>query len=847
MYTNVFQYGNKILVRGYDTNGKPYKQKFDFEPTLFVDSKKTDQTSEWKTLEGKTVYPIQPGSINDCKDFIERYKDVSGFGIYGLNQYEYQYISDRYPGEIIPDTNLIKITTIDIETSTEFGFPNIQEANEEILLISLMDNYTKKIRTYGCKEFSNDNNNVTYIKCVNEKQMLEMFLQYWTMNTPDVITGWNVEFFDIPYLIRRMDRLGIDRNVLSPWGIIRDVHEQMVLPSSLNGDEGVKANNNYIKDQKVITSYNIQGITTLDYMMLYKKFTFVARESYRLDFIAEVELGENKLDNPFDTFKEFYTNDWQKFVKYNIHDVYLVDKLEDRLKLIILAFTLAYKAKVNFGDVKSPVRMWDILIYNYLSEKKIAVPLKSNSKAVPFVGGFVKDPIAGLHNWVCSFDLTSLYPHIIMGYNMSPETISDHHVNVSVDQLVNKESIHESIHKMDLAMAGNGSCYKRSIRGFLPELMQNLYNERKTSKNQMLKLQKEYEKTKDLATDKEIARLSTLEQAIKVTLNSGYGAVTNAYFRYFDIRIGEGITKTGQLASQWVSRKLNEFMNKAMKTDGEDYVIYSDTDSCYLSLDKVVQAHAADKDKAGKIQFMTDFAIKVLQPFIDKSYQEMAEYTNAYEQMMKMKLEVIADVGIFYKKKKYLLNVHSSEGVVYSEPKLKVKGLSMIQSSTPEICRDSLRASIKVALTGSELEVREFNKNFKIEFDKHTPEEISFPRSVNGIDAYGSATGIYSKGTPIAVRGALLYNHHIKRLKLDKKYTTVKNGDKVKFVFLKMPNPIHENVIAFPTELPKEFGLHDYIDYDTQYEKAFKDSLTDLVEPMGWVIDEVSSLEDFFG
>jgi len=829
MYTSVFQYGSKILVRGYDHNGKPYKQKVEFEPTLFVDSKKTDQTSEWKTLEGKTVYPFKPGSIKDCKEFIERYKDVSGFGIYGLNQYEYQYISDRYPDEIIADTSLIKICTVDIETKTEFGFPNVQEANEEILLISLMDNHTKKIRTYGCTDFTNDNENVTYVKCTNEKQMLEMFLQYWTMNTPDVITGWNVSRFDITYIVNRVRRLGLEAEKLSPWGMIRDQKDR-------------ETNEIY---------YTIPGIAILDYMELYKKFTFTARESYRLDFIAEVELGQNKLDNPFDTFKEFYTNDWQKFVKYNIHDVYLVDKLEDRLKLIVLATILAYKAKVNFEDVKSPVRTWDILIYNYLSEKKIAVPMKSASKAVPFVGGFVKDPIAGLHNWVCSFDLTSLYPHIIMGYNMSPETISDHCEHVTVDQLVNKEPIrlpiHNTIHDLDLAMAANGSCYKRSIRGFLPSLMQELYNERKTSKNQMLKLQKEYEKTRDPATDKEIARLSTLEQAIKVTLNSGYGAVTNAYFRYFDIRIGEGITKTGQLASQWIARKLNEFMNKALKTEDMDYVIYSDTDSCYLSLDKVVQVHAADKDKAGKIQFMTDFAIKVLQPYIDKSYQEMAEYTNAYEQMMKMKLEVIADVGIFYKKKKYLLNVHSSEGVVYSEPKLKVKGLSMIQSSTPEICRDSLRASIKVALTGSEKEVREFNKKFRTEFDQHTAEQISFPRSVNGIDTYGSTTGIYSKGTPIAVRGALLYNHHVKRLKLDKKYTIVKNGDKVKFVFLKMPNPIHENVIAFPTELPKEFGLHDYIDYDTQYEKAFKDSLTDLVEPMGWVIDEVSSLEDFFG
>ena len=827
MYTNVMTWGNKILVRGYDKQGRAFRHKVDFKPTLFVDAKKTDQESEWKTLAGKTVYPIKPGSIKESKEFLERYKDVSGFAVYGFNQFEYQFISDTYPDEIKCDPTLIKIFTIDIETKTEHGFPDVQLANEEVLLVSIMDNHSKQIRTYGCSDYNNTNPNVTYIKCASESQLLGMFLDYWFTNTPDVVTGWNINHFDIPYLVNRMRRLGLDAERLSPWNMIRDHRIR-------NGT-----------DESII--YSIPGVAILDYIELYKKFTFTARESYRLDYIADVELGEGKLDHSeYDTFKDFYTQNMQKFIDYNIHDVVIVDKLEDRLKLIELSFTLAYKAKINYEDVYSPVRTWDVLIYNYLSKKKIAVPLKSSSKAIPFVGGFVKDPIAGLHNWVCSFDLTSLYPHIIMGYNMSPETISDHHVNVTVDQLVNKESIHDSIQEMNLAMAANGSCYSKSIRGFLPSLMQELYDERNLSKKQMIKLQKKYEANKDPKTSKEIARLSTLEQAIKVTLNSGYGAVTNAYFRYFDMRIGEGITMTGQLASQWISRKLNEFVNKALKSDGVDYVIYSDTDSCYLSLDMIVQTHAKNKDTLGKIEFMTNFATKILQPYIDKSYQELADYTNAYEQMMKMKLEVIADVGIFYKKKKYLLNVYSSEGVVYSEPKLKVKGLSMIQSSTPEICRDSLRASVKVALSGSESEIRQFKSKFQTKFNSHSAEDISFPRSVNGIDAYGSTNSIYSKGTPIAVRGALLYNHHLKRMKLEKKYTLIKNGDKIKFIYLKMPNPFHENVIAFPQNLPLEFGLNAYIDYDTQFEKAFKDSLSDLVEPMGWQLDDVSSLESFF-
>lgn len=690
-YTSVVQHGNRMLVRGFE-HGKRFSRKVDFTPTLFVDAKKTEDSS-WKTLDGKTVYPINPGTIRDCKEFIEQYKDVHGFGIYGMNQYEYQYIADNYHGALAPDTSKIKIFTVDIETKTENGFPNIQTANEEILLISVMDYTSKAIVTFGCGDYTPSKQNVRYVKCSSESQLLNLFAQFWNKNYPDVVTGWNVNNFDIPYIIRRMRYLGISAEILSPWSMIRD-------------------SNAWVNEEKV-EIFSIPGIAILDYMELYKKFTFTSRESYKLDHICEVELGENKLENPYDTFKEFYTKDFQRFSDYNVHDVYLVDKLEDRLKLITLAFTLAYKAKVNFEDVYSPVRTWDILIYNYLRDKNVAIPFKRESKAVPFEGGYVKDPIAGLHKWVASFDLTSLYPHIIMGYNMSPETLTDTHMYVPIDDLVNKTADTSEAHEKDLSMAANGWCYRRDVRGFLPELMSQLYKDRKVAKNEMLELEKQYELTNDPALEKEIARLDTLQLAIKVTLNSGYGAVTNAYFRYFDIRIGEGITITGQLASRWVARKLNEFMNKSLSTEGVDYVIYSDTDSCYLSLDKFIEKFGANRDTTGKIKLMEKFCIEVLQPQIDKFYQEMAEYTNAYEQMMKMKLEVIADVGIFYKKKKYLLNVHSSEGVTYAEPKLKIKGLSMVQSSTPEVCRDSLRKSIKVALTGDVNAVKDFMNEFR--------------------------------------------------------------------------------------------------------------------------------------
>lgn len=818
--------GNRMLVRGFE-NGKPFDRKLDFQPTLFIDGKKAGEPTHWKTLDGKMVYPVQPGTIRDCKDFIESYKDVHGFGIYGLNQYEYQYISETYTGELNPDTSLIRIFSIDIETKTENGFPNVAIANEEILLISVMDNNTKKVITFGTLDYKNYRSSVRYVKCDNESHMLRQFLTFWSNNHPDVITGWNINTFDIPYLVRRLQYLNLEAELLSPWRMIRD-------------------GKTYVNDEQIDIFY-IPGVAILDYIELYKKFTFTPRESYKLDHIAEVELGENKLENPFETFKEFYTNDPQEFINYNIHDVYLVDKLEDRLKLINLAFTLAYKAKVNYEDVYSPVKTWDILIYNYLRKKNIVIPFKKSSKASNFVGGYVKEPLAGFQKWVASFDLTSLYPHIIMGYNMSPETITDTQLYVPIDDLVNKTADTSEAIEKGLSLTANGWCYRKDIRGFLPELMDQLYNDRSKAKKEMLKLEQEYEQTKDQTLEKEIARLDTLQQAIKVTLNSGYGAVTNAYFRYFDIRIGEGITTSGQLASRWVARKLNEFMNKSLKTENVDYVIYSDTDSIYLSCEKFITDYADGKSTQEKIEMMNQFCIKVVQPYIDKSYNELAEYMNSYSQMMKMKLEVIADAAIFYKRKKYLLNVYSSEGVVYAEPKLKIKGLSMIQSSTPAVCRDALRDSVKIALSGAEEQIQTFVDKAKTEFFSKTVEEISFTKSANNLSQYTGDNAIYTKGVPLHVRAALIYNHHLKRLKLDKKYELIKEGEKIKYVYLKLPNPFYENVIAFPGKCPKEFGIQEFIDYETQFEKAFLSPLEDLIEPMGWTTEKTSSLEDFFG
>ena len=825
-YTSVHPIGDRIFIRGVE-NGKRYQRKLEFSPTLYVTSKKP---SKWKTLEGTFVDEVQPGSIKETRDFIKRYDGVQGFDVYGNSNYAYQYISDNYDHDVNWDMEQIKVFTIDIETSTENGFPDIKSANEEILLITVKELATKRIITFGSKTYVNPREDVIYVNCKNEQELLRQFLEFWSKSHPDVITGWNTDFFDMPYLIRRIEReLGDgESNKLSPWGYVNE------RKTFIKGNEEIH--------------YDIVGIAQLDYLELYKKYTYSKQESYRLDYIAEQELGDKKKVNPGDSFKEFYTNHWQQFVDYNIHDVELVDKLEDKMRLIELHLTMAYNAKINFEDVYSQVRMWDTIIYNHLRKKGIVVPAKSHSgKDAQFEGAYVKDPIIGLHKWMASFDLNSLYPHLIMQYNISPETLTSEKISVTVDKLLNQEIDTTYVKQRDLALTANGWTYTKEFKGFMPELMEQMYKNRSKFKKQMLAIQQEYERDKSKKNLlKDISRLNNLQMAMKIALNSAYGAMGNQYFRYFDIRMAEGITTSGQLSIRWMANKLNAFMNKTLKTEGKDYVVAIDTDSIYLTLETLVEKTCEGKTDEQKIKFMDKVCEDVFQPFIDSGYQELADYMNAYSQKMQMKREVLADKGIWTAKKRYILNVHNSEGVQYEKPKIKVMGLEMVKSSTPAVIRDKLRDSIEVILKGNQADLQNYIMEFRKEFDKLPVEEIAFPRGVNGLKQYAGSP-IYSKGTPIHVRGALLFNHYTKKMGLDKKYQPIRDGDKIRFVYVRKPNKFQEDVIAFSQELPPEFELHSYIDYDKMFEKVFTDALQIIIGSLGWNTSEQSSLEDFFG
>jgi len=827
-YTNVQLIGNQFLVRGVE-NGRRYEHRDEFFPTLFVKSKKD---SKYKTLSGESVEEIHPGSVRDCREFYKRYDEVDGFEIYGNDRYIYQYISEKYPeDEIKFDISQIKLVTLDIETTAERGFPDVESASEEILAITIQDYTTKQIITWGVKPFLNKQKNVTYHHCSTEHELLSNFINHWMQDVPDVVTGWNIQLFDIPYICKRLNRVLGEKLMkrFSTWGLVTE------------GEI-------YIQGRKQIT-FDVGGLTQLDYLDLYKKFTYKAQESYRLDYIAEVELGQKKLDHSeFDTFKDFYTKGWQKFIEYNIVDVELVDRLADKMKLIELALTMAYDAKVNYANVFYQVRMWDNIIYNYLKKRDIVIPPKSRaSKNEKYAGAYVKEPIPGKYDWVVSFDLNSLYPHLIMQYNISPETLLDErHPTVNVDRILNEEMNFE-LYKSN-AVCANGAMYRKDVRGFLPELMEKMYGDRVIFKKRMLQAKQAYEKSPTKALEKEIARCNNIQMAKKISLNSAYGAIGNQYFRYYKLANAEAITLSGQVSIRWIERKMNEYLNKLLSTNDEDYVIASDTDSIYLNLGPVVDKFLANRsdDKAKVVELLDKICEDKFEPYIDKCYQNLATYVSAYDQKMQMKRENIADRGIWTAKKRYILNVWDSEGVRYEDPKLKMMGIEAVKSSTPAPCRKMIKDALKLMMTGTEEDVIDFIDKSRVEFKSLPPEQISFPRSVSDVMKYKSSSDIYTKGTPIHVRGALLFNHHIKKNNLDNKYSLIKNGEKIKFCYLKKPNILHENVISFIQDFPKELNIDKYVDYDLQFEKSFVEPLKAILDAIGWNVEKTVNLELFF-
>lgn len=480
-YTNFYldMFG-KVKVRGWQ-NGRRFEESIPYKPRMFIRSKNKD--TKYRSLEDNL--PLEEmgfDSVKECRDFVKRYEDVLNFDIYGSTYYQYSYIAEKYKN-VEYDPSQISVVNIDIEVGAD-EFPDPVKAAWPITAITMEKN--GKIISLGCKPFRNDNPDVKYVLCRDEEEMLEKFLYYWANLDPDVVTGWNIDGFDIPYIVNRL------KNVMGP-----EAHKRLSPHKRINERE-VQG-----KFGKVSTVYEIGGISNLDYMQLYIKFSFKNEESFSLDNIAFVTIGEKKMDySEVSSLNELYKTNFQKYMEYNIRDVLLVKRIDEKCGFLAQVFAIAYDSLVNFNDTFGSVKIWEVIMNNYLVDRNIIPKMKSKSvKDKKIVGGHVKEPVPGVYKWVCSFDLNSLYPHLIMQYNISPETLAgqiedlvieddvEKAVDMILDGFVNEERT-QILKDKNLSLTAGGAVYTKEKRGFVPILMENMYNDRTVFKKKMLEEKK---------------------------------------------------------------------------------------------------------------------------------------------------------------------------------------------------------------------------------------------------------------------------------------------------------------------------------------------------------------------
>lgn len=869
-YTYVGKKGNHIHHIGYK-NGKKFHEKETFEPSIYYEINSDDE--EARGIDGTPLRKRTFETISDWFKFVNQNKDM--IKLYGHIDPAYQFIAANYKNNIEFNQNDIRIWLLDIEVLSDEGFPYPHLAQWPVVSIAIYDTKRNEYLVICLKDYEYqadrlklNTNKVSVKRVETEKELFNTLIKLIHGLKPDIWIAHNGDGFDYPYLINRMNVINMDANELSPVG--RTSYKYTEVEDKFMSDK-----------EEYYTA--IDGISLLDNIKLYKKYVSDPRESYNLSNLAVEDLGMDKLNyEEYENLGQLYEKDHTKFIDYNITDVYLIFLLNQKRKYIDIHIRNTYKAKAaNFQDCMSPVKLWDIYIYQTLQQFNIQIPpVKSDVVKFAYPGAFVVDPIIKLMRWVVTFDLNSLYPHIQMQWYISPEnfvedltvdqwlmSLSEKEIDQFIEKSKNPEQIKflQSLKEMnsfgysiepinrnslderilnqlipthpDYIMTANGFYFKKDKVGCIPKLLIENYDERKSIKNKMLEL----EAKQDATLKDQIAGMSVAEQGIKIMMNSEYGALANEYFRYCRYELPSSITMNGQLVLKTLIKALkNKYGEEIMLCAG-------DTDSILISVEPLVNKYCKNKSDDEIIEWILKFANDDFQKLINETYQQLSEYVGAPKNYMKMSCEKIISDAFWTGKKHYAYRLVVKDGVKLNKPQFGYKGLECVKSSTPKAIRNLQKETIQTILTNRG-ELYNVIQKCKEKIMKLSPEDIASPKTCNGLYKYSDGQGGWIKGTQAHVKAAMTYNKYVLNNKLLNQYSLIKEGEKIRFVWLKQPNTFNSETFGFINRLPKDQLITDCLDYETMYEKTYGHTITEMCERLNLsnLISTTTSIDDFF-
>ena len=844
-YSSFFQKWNKVYIRQINPDGTRTNFNVEYKPKLYVKSE--NPNCDFKTLYGEDLFEIEFQSIESAKEYAKASQDK----IFGFPRHDYACVDDQYPYDIEYTFEDLRIVYIDIEVQSDTHYSTIKNPDQPINLIQLLFNDVYYV--FGTEFYESFDNNVKFIRCKDEQDLLKKFVQVFRKFDPDILSGWNSQGYDIAMLYSRMNLIGLGDyfKKLSPFNYV-DTTEVLVFG-------------------KMQLRVDIKGIQHLDLIELIKKFDRKKYENYKLDTVAKAILKRGKVDYS-GKLSDLYITDYKRYVEYGLTDVKLLKEIEDSKNLIRMVVMVGYMNKANYIDAFSQVRSWDCQIANYLKHHdKMQVPYmiaKDDDDYIEtgdekFEGAYVFHPKTGRWEWVITDDVQSMHPSIIMSFNVSPETyLGNSSKNVEFFLKDCTQYTRELIDTNATSLA-NGAMFDNTYEGFLPKIVRRVFNMRNEAKGEYKKYKKLVESLENSGDDSldnialiksyntEVIKYDTLQFALKTSIAAVFGFLGNKYSRFYQLDMAEGITLTSQVMLKSGASEIERVVKELTNTT-EPVMLYGDTDSLIYSVKSIAYKFIPENTSKEKIvEFLDRFHKQKIAPALQTKLTEIQYRMNAKEHSIRFVRDVISDVTILVAKKKYIMSVMDAEGVRYTKPDLELMGIESVKTSTPQFCRDKIETAIEEILYKSNDDLISYLNKTKSEFMKLPVEDISSPRGINDIEKYTADSIVvdsfgddedeesitYKTRTPMHVKAAIFHNKLLLENDLTKWYQPIENGDKIKYTYLKSPNPIGNNAIAFDGKLPEEFKLHKYVDYEMQYEKTFLNAIKSITTVIGWTTE----------